>query len=614
MQLREEQSKFIEQAFKRLQNYDYSIYEMPTAFGKTYSSLKLAKKLIEEKEASRVFIVTSNNALARDIYLEAKKVEKEIPEFILGIGKGNYLSLNKLDRYFLETPEDEIFLVDKEEARKTYLDLEKEYGFVLIEDFLDRLNVLDVAKRDYVLNNMGLSVSNSEAFEDYPIQITNYAYIISKMFMNSNYKIDPKWVFIFDEVQDMLSAAELLWSNKFSIYGYYLQLKAVYDSLVNKQGVQKVLLTALKKEMQTAKTVSEAHKDEKRKNGFLNGGEALAKASIVYQKLFNTPTFKKLELRLRTLNRDKPGISAELSVLLYKTMDSIKTLTAQDVYMTFSEEKGYASFHNYSKDVKLKLALNVWDKIERFVGVTATALTSDDPHDLNAYERIGINLRDITLPSGIYLPSKNNKVSFIKTFEGVLSPEQADYDLNDEDYIEDENRRFEFFADRIAHGFDGKNTMVLVGGFDEVALLHEKLRKKVKNTNIICASQNSSVANVIKEFKEKGGILIGTRNYATGINLKGEALERLFLTKLPYPVYMSKKWIDLKEKHPGSFWKEYNTEMLITFRQAIGRLIRDPKDKGKLFILDGKYNGLPQGMKNKIKHFLDKVARELFFC
>ena len=73
MQLREEQSKFIEQAFNRLQNYDYSIYEMPTAFGKTYSSLMLAKKLIEEKEASRVFIVTSNNALARRYLLRGLK-------------------------------------------------------------------------------------------------------------------------------------------------------------------------------------------------------------------------------------------------------------------------------------------------------------------------------------------------------------------------------------------------------------------------------------------------------------------------------------------------------------------------------------------------------------
>ena len=125
---------------------------------------------------------------------------------------------------------------------------------------------------------------------------------------------------------------------------------------------------------------------------------------------------------------------------------------------------------------------------------------------------------------------------------------------------------------------------------------------------LVLAEQGRSVQNVIESFKKSGGILIATRNYATGINLKGEALERLFITKLPYPVYQTKKWILLKEKNPSYFWFEYNNEMVMTFRQAIGRLIRSPEDTGKIFLLDGKFNALGEGLKKRLIYFLEKIA------
>jgi len=53
---------------------------------------------------------------------------------------------------------------------------------------------------------------------------------------------------------------------------------------------------------------------------------------------------------------------------------------------------------------------------------------------------------------------------------------------------------------------------------------------------------------------------------------------------------------------------EYNNEMVMTFRQAIGRLIRSPEDSGKIFLLDGKFNALSEGLKNRLVYFLEKIA------
>ena len=48
--------------------------------------------------------------------------------------------------------------------------------------------------------------------------------------------------------------------------------------------------------------------------------------------------------------------------------------------------------------------------------------------------------------------------------------------------------------------------------------------------------------------------------------------------------------------------------MVMTFRQAIGRLIRSPEDSGKIFLLDGKFNALSEGLKNRLIYFLEKIA------
>ena len=204
------------------------------------------------------------------------------------------------------------------------------------------------------------------------------------------------------------------------------------------------------------------------------------------------------------------------------------------------------------------------------------------------------------------IKERKSKVWPIISFKGILRPEQATYSITDKAFIEDDEKRFEYFADEILRSYDGKNTMVLVGGFDEVKLLAQKL-ESVKD-KLVLAEQGKSVQNVIESFKKSGGILIATRNYATGINLKGNALERLFITKLPYPVHTTKKWTILKEKNDRFFWFEYTNEMVMTFRQAIGRLIRSPEDTGKIFLLDGKFNALNEGLKKRLTFFLEKVA------
>lgn len=603
MELRPEQKKFIDYAAKRIKEGKYCVCEMPTAFGKSFSALMLAKKLIDEKRAQRVIIATSNNSLAKSIFLEAKAI-KDMPDYVLGIGKSNYLDLDKLDIFMDSEIGSEILPLNKEIVEATVKKLTIDFPDILIEDFLNELDIVDTNKREYISHNLVLEKSNSESFKEYPIQITNYAFLLYKFMFDEKYAESEDTVYIFDEIQELSNMAELTLNSSFSLYGYYLQLKTIAKIIRDNPSAPKTLIKLLSEEIEHTKTLNEIMQDEKMAGKTLMSNELVAqKAIAVLNKLFNQEKSKTLMAKLNKFYKKDPFF--QLGIFLNKFDNAKSTLSSKDIYANFSQERGFISFHTYDMDIKLKLADRFWSKIDRFIGITATAFLGQDAHDLEIYKRMGINLSDIKLGDRVIRQQKS-KVCFIRPFLGILHPEQATYSITNKAFIEDDEKRFEYFADEILRCYDGKNTMVLVGGFDEVKLLAQKL-KSVKD-KLVLAEQGKSVQNVIESFKKSGGILIATRNYATGINLKGDVLERLFITKLPYPVYQTKKWAILKEKNDRFFWFEYTNEMVMTFRQAIGRLIRSPEDIGKIFLLDGKFNSLSEGLKKRLIFFLEKVA------
>ena len=603
MELRPEQKKFIDYAAKRIKEGNYCVCEMPTAFGKSFSALMLAKKLINEKITQRVIIATSNNSLAKSIFLEAKAI-KDMPDYVLGIGKSNYLDLNKLALFMDSEIGSEILPLNKEIVEATVKKLTIDFPDILIEDFLNELDIVDTNKREYISHNLALEKSNSESFKEYSIQITNYAFLFYKFMFNEKYTESEDTVYIFDEIQELPNMAELTLNSSFSLYGYYLQLKTIANIICDNPSAPKTLIKLLSEEIEHTKTINEIMQNEKMAGKTLMSNELVAqKAIAVLNKLFNQEKSKTLMAKLNKFYKKDPFF--QLGIFLNKFDNAKSTLSSKDIYANFSQERGFISFHTYDMDIKLKLADRLWSKIDRFIGITATAFLGQDAHDLEIYKRMGINLSDIKLGDRVIRQQKS-KVCFIRPFLGILHPEQATYSITDKAFIEEDKKRFEYFADEILRGYDGKNTMVLVGGFDEVKLLAQKL-ESVKD-KLVLAEQGISLQNVIENFKKSGGILIATRNYATGINLKGDALERLFITKLPYPVYQTKKWAILKEKNDRFFWFEYTNEMVMTFRQAIGRLIRSPEDTGKIFLLDGKFNALSEGLKKRLIFFLEKVA------
>lgn len=188
----------------------------------------------------------------------------------------------------------------------------------------------------------------------------------------------------------------------------------------------------------------------------------------------------------------------------------------------------------------------------------------------------------------------------VKDFAPIFSSSQAKTFLPSKDLIkpvlqedENENEWFNMIATNIVKYHDNKNSMVICGSFYEVEKITEILEVLLPNVNIISAKRNTPALQIIEEFKKNGGIAVVTRNYGTGVNLPKKLLEKLFITKLPFPIFTTKKWIDIKmqdKKFNTSFYHSlYQNEMFTVFRQWIGRLIRTEEDRGDLYILDSRY-------------------------
>lgn len=96
---------------------------------------------------------------------------------------------------------------------------------------------------------------------------------------------------------------------------------------------------------------------------------------------------------------------------------------------------------------------------------------------------------------------------------------------------------------------------------------------------------------LLSKFRDHGNaVLLGTSSFWEGVDVKGAALSVVVIDKLPFAVPddpVLKARLDAIERRGGNpFFEEQIPQAVITLKQGVGRLMRDPNDFGVIMLCD----------------------------
>jgi len=233
-------------------------------------------------------------------------------------------------------------------------------------------------------------------------------------------------------------------------------------------------------------------------------------------------------------------------------------------------------------DVAPSLKSSLFDQL-RTVVLTSATLAVGERFDYLA-RRTGISLLPAVRVSELLLASPFDYAS--QAFVGVPS-----------DMPEPTGREFEAAAAafilrslQISMG----RAFVLFTSYDLLRRIHARLAPKLEGMGLVPLRQGDASRHLLlSRFKQTAGaVLFGTDSFWEGVDVQGEALELVIITRLPFRV-PTEPILEARTEYiaanGGDPFMEYTVpQAVIKFKQGFGRLIRSKGDRGGVLILDSR--------------------------
>jgi ATP-dependent DNA helicase DinG len=252
------------------------------------------------------------------------------------------------------------------------------------------------------------------------------------------------------------------------------------------------------------------------------------------------------------------------------------------------------SMHAAPLDIGPILREHLFGEIPCVILTSATLATSNQKAD-DAFtffkSQVGLTQVD-TLQVG-------SPFNYSEQAELVLVEDMPDPTIPGSDYEKQCIRLIERYVDR----YDG-HAFVLFTSYSMLRSVVSRMTAWMAANNLAIYNQaeGGGRTQLLENFKENPrGVLFGTDSFWQGVDVPGEALQLVVITRIPFSVpdrpLMAARMDAMRESGGNPFYDFQIPEAIIKLRQGFGRLIRSRRDRGTVVILDPRVRTKAYGRK-----------------